>query len=91
MRENMNPKKEVMKTIENMKEETEELTELFESLEIGELLSLRKSNRFSRDMIRHYKMYMPQRAIKDVLPVITSCAIASGVIQLFCKNTQIKT
>ena len=66
--------------------DTQYLYELWNSLEYNELLSMRKSNVFSKEMLRIYKIYMLGRNIRELIPVIAVTAIASIVMETVLKN-----
>ena len=65
--------------INKVKEETNYYTQLWDSLTLEECLSMRKSNRFSRELIRHFKIYIAFRRIREALPII-AIGIVGGVI-----------
>ena len=66
--------------IDKIKTETRFYHNLWESLTYAELLSLRKSNRFSRNLARQFKFYLPTRIIKDMIPVIALVSLAAYVM-----------
>jgi hypothetical protein len=58
-----------------------ELIEIWELLEFEELLSLRKSNHFNREMIKEYNKYMSQRTIKTLIPLCTAIVCKDVIMQ----------
>jgi hypothetical protein len=59
---------------------------LWDSLTTDELLSMRKSNIFSKDLLSHYKHYLISRSIIEMIPLMLTVAITSFIINFLVKE-----
>ena len=66
----MTPKEKANKFIENIYEDTVYWTDLWDSLDAGELYSLMKSNSFKRTIRKDYKRYFVERTFREMLPLV---------------------
>jgi hypothetical protein len=59
---------------------------IWNSLSTNELLSMRKSNVFSKELIIIYKRYLMIRNIMDLIPILTLVATSNSIMNFLKVN-----
>ena len=76
---------EIEKELIEIRKQNKYITDLWDTLTLEELQSIRKSNVFSRKLLRLYKTYYPFRSIKEHLPIIATVVVAAGIVGIIQK------